>query len=287
MIFIAGATGFVGRHLTRAFKEAGIQARCLVRNPKKAASLKALGFDTVTGDITDPESLKGALDGVHTALHLVGIIEEKHGATFEGVHVQGTRNLAGEAARAGVKRFFYQSALGADKNSWARYLKTKAEAEDIVRGSGLLHTIFRPSLITGPDDGFTLRIKGIISTWLSPIIPIPGAGKAKFQPIHISDWIRCFQKVMDEPEWTGKTYELGGPEHLTYTEIVKIMAKSMRSHKPVVHMPASLVKPTAVKLGLASEEMFGLLETDNVCDPESVKKLFGFEPLTYRESLRK
>ncbi|HDO25528.1 MAG TPA: NAD-dependent epimerase/dehydratase family protein, partial [Nitrospirae bacterium] len=195
MILIAGATGFVGRHLLEQLKEKPVRIRCLVRNEDKADRLRALGFEAVKGDITDPSSLKNALAGINTLVHLAGIIEEKRELSFKDVHVTGTKNLIKKSIKHGVRRIIFQSALGSDINSPFNYLKTKAEAEQIIISSGIPYTIFRPSLIVGKGDGFTERVKQIISA--GPAVPVPGNGTARFQPLYINDWVKCFMKVTE------------------------------------------------------------------------------------------
>lgn len=286
MIFIAGSTGFVGRHLVGAV--GGRAVRCLVRRPDKAGLCKQ-GFEAAIGDITDKKSLNGKLEGVTTVVHLVGIIEEKGGMTFHEAHVEGTRNLVGEAVKSGVKKIFFQSALGADINSWAAYLRTKAEAENIVRESGIPYFIFRPSLIIGSGDGFTGKIISIISG-PSPFIPVPGKGTARFQPLYVGDWVRCFLSALDDPEAAGRTYEIGGPEHITYNDMVKGIAAAMGVGKPLFHIPSGIAK-----LGIrvlektpfspATSEQLRLLKEDNICEKDSVKRLFGFEPLRFERAL--
>jgi uncharacterized protein YbjT (DUF2867 family) len=288
MIFLAGGTGFIGRHLLEALEDSGIKTRCLVRTPRKAEQCEARGFEAAIGDITGRQSLEGALDGARVVAHLVGIIEERGRQTFRRVHVEGTRNLVEEAVKAGVEHFFYQSALGADTGSWAEYQRTKAEAEEIVKASGIPFTIFRPSLVIGEGDGFTRRIQEMIR--LAPAVPVPGQGNARFQPIYVGDWIKCFMKILDNPEALGKVYELGGPEHITYNEIIKAVSKAMGREKTLFHFPAAIAR---IGLGLlektplrvATTEQLRLLETDNICDRESVKKSFGFEPVAFREAL--
>lgn len=289
MIFITGATGFIGRHLLPALKDKGYSARCLVRTPDRAELCEKSGFETAIGDITGRKSLEHALEGVRMVVHLVGIMEEKGKQTFKRVHVQGTENLVEEAKKAGIKHFFYQSALGADPDSRAAYQRTKAEAEEIVRASGLPFTIFRPSLVIGPGDGFTKKIHSFITSPL-PVIPVPGKGNARFQPIHIGDWIKCFLWIMDNPESFGKVYELGGPEHLTYNEIVRTVAEAMGVKKPLFHIPSGLanagirlLEKTPFKP--ATPEQLRLLNTDNICGKESIRKNFGFKPLPFKKAL--
>lgn len=298
MIFVAGGTGFIGQHLLRALKDSNYRIRCLARTEERAALCRKRGFEAVTGDITNKESLKGALEGIEFVVHLVGIIEEQGEMTFKKVHVEGTRNLVEEAKRSGVKHFFYQSALGASLNSDASYQRTKAEAEEIVKGSGIPYTIFRPSLVIGERDGFTEKLKELVK--LGPFVPVPGTGEARFQPIYVGDWIKCFFGILEKEEALNKTYEFGGPEYLTYNEMILQLMEVMGIKKPLVHIPLSLAKIGIPFTGLGNKigrligkkipsvtaEQLMLLGRDNICDLDSVKKLFGFEPIGYKEALR-
>ncbi len=290
MIFIAGATGFVGGNLVEDLLAKGFRLKCLARSEKAAAALSSRGVEVVRGDITEPGSLGGVLGPDDFVINLVGTIEEKGKATFRAVHVEGTENLVAEGKRAGVRHFFYQSALGADKDSRSGYLRTKAEAEQIVTQSGLSCTIFRPSLIIGPWDGFTKKMAEMIK--LSPFLPIPGEGRSKFQPVFIKDWIRCLEAVLGEPEKFRSTFDIGGPEQLTYLEIVETLAAAMGRAKPVFRIPMGLMKISASLLAtvLSSPPVTGeqlrLLEMDNICDPEAVEKNFGFRPMRYEDALK-
>ncbi len=290
-IFIAGASGFVGGHLIGALLKEGHRLRCLARSENTKKLFEEKKIEVAQGDITESDTLEGALKDIDFVIHLVGIIDEKRYATFKTVHVDGTRNLVREAKSAGVKHFFYQSALGADKNSWSGYLKTKAEAEEIVKKSGIPYTIFRPSLIIGPWDGFTKRLKELINN--SPVIPIPGKGKSKFQPIYIEDWLKCMLKVIDRPESYRGVFEIGGPEHLTYNEIVGALSDAMKVKKPIVHIPmalmklgASIAEKTIPILPVTSDQL-RLLEIDNICGADVIEKKFGFKPMKYREALER
>lgn len=299
MIFIAGGTGFIGQHLLRAFKKNNYKIRCLARSSERAGLCKKTGFDAVIGDITDSQSLKGSLEGIDTVVHLVGIIEDNGDMTFERVHVEGTRNLVDEAKKAGVRRFFYQSALGASLKSPARYHRTKAEAEEIVKGSGIPYTIFRPSLVIGEKDGFTEKLKDLVG--LGPVVVVPGDGNAKFQPVYVDDWVKCFLSIINNTNAIGKTYEFGGPEHLTYNEIVTQLMDVMGIKKKIAHMPMVLARAGVPFMGISQKigglfgkkvpsvttEQLALLGVDNICDPDSVESSFGFSPITYREALRR
>ena len=204
--------------------------------------------------------------------------------------MKGTANLVAEAKRAGVRHFFYQSALGAAKTSWSGYLRTKAEAEEMVAQSGLRYTIFRPSLIIGPWDGFTKKIMEILK--LSPIVPIPGEGKSKFQPVYIEDWLACVGKVIENPDSYISTYEIGGPEHLSYREMVEELSRAMGGKKPVMHIPMGLMRFGAAVLDKilsappVTPDQLRLLQQDNICDLKSIEKNFGFVPRRYADALK-
>ena len=298
MIFIAGATGFVGRRLLDALQRERAAVRCLVRDENKADWVRSLGFEAVQGDITDADSLHGALDGAETVVHLVGIIEENAKSTFESVHVQGTRNLVNESVSSGVKRIFYQSALGADIQSPFAYLKTKAEAEKIVVSSDIPYTIFKPSLIVGKGDGFTERMRKLISA--GPVVPVPGSGLARFQPLYIRDWLECFRLALIHGVSGNRIYEFGGPEQLTYNEILKEIMDVLEIKKPVIHVPMGVVRLSLPFMGAVrsvasalgreippvTDELLSLLGMDNVCDKDSIRKHFGFTPSRFKEALR-
>lgn len=290
MIVIAGASGFVGGHLADYLRDTGSDIACLARSETAANALLAKGCRVVRADITLPETLDGILHQDDVVIHLVGIIEEKGPATFQAIHVNGTRNLIAEAKRAGVRHFFYQSALGADRESWSGYLRTKAEAEEIVKQSGIPSTIFRPSLIIGPWDGFTKKLMDIIK--LSPVLPLPGEGNAKFQPVYIKDWLRCIRRVLDVPENFAGTYDIGGPEYLTYREIVEHLSKAMGYKKPVFSIPMGFMKLSTSILERflpsppVTSDQLRLLEQDNIGELDAVERHFGFAPMKFDDMLR-
>lgn len=290
LIFIAGGTGFVGSHLVPELSKRGIKTRCLLRSAERAP--RCVGAETVRGTLD--KIPRGALDSVDMVVHLVGILAEAGPDTFESV-VSGTANLVEEALVSGVKRFFYQSSLGASLRSRNRYQKTKAQAEEIVKDSGMGYTIFRPSLILGRDDGFTKQMVSLINS--SPVVPVPGMGAAKFQPLAISDWVKCFLSMLENGRFMDGTYEFGGPEQFSFNDLLTLYMKTMGVEKKLVHVPAGIVK-TGIgllqfaraaglrKLPPVGEEQLALLETDNITDPDSIKKQFGFEPVNIRQALK-
>ncbi len=291
-VFVAGGSGFVGGHLLKALKARGITGRCLVRDPSKARLCE--GFEPVAGDI-DRELSPKIMEGVDMLVHLVGIVEEKWGQTFDAVHVKGTENLVNTALKAGVKSFFYQSALGASKEKKSAYMRTKAIAEEIVEDSGMPYVVFRPSLILGPWDKFSKQMVELIQS--TPVVPVPGSGQTLFQPLYVEDWKKAFMKVLDREVAFDRTYELGGPEHLSFDQITRNYMEALGVKKMIVHVPVSVIKTGLHLMFLAkaagvkslppiSREQVELLGEDNVTDLDTMEKNFGFRPARIIDALK-
>lgn len=291
MILVTGSTGFIGSHLLHALKESGHDVKCLVHNPARATRCSKLGFSAVAGDIATPTSLKRAFEGVDIVAHLVGIIEERGSQTFQKVHVEGTSNLVEESVESDVKQFIYISALGVNANSPFQYHRTKAKAEEIVKSSGIPYTIFRPSLVIGPGGGFVGKMLDLINA-PGPFIPVPGNGNTLFQPIYVEDLARCIVNAVGNPDATGKTFEVGGPEHLTYNELLLTLADVVGRRKRLIHIPMGLMMTSVriiEKFGLSpvTSDQLGMLNYDNICDADIIIRDFGFEPTSYRQALER
>ncbi len=289
MILVTGATGFIGSHIVRALRQDGLAVRALVRSPDKAKDLAALGVDIARGDINDAVSVERAFQGVERVIHLVGIIQEGPGFTFRSIHVEGTRTVVTQAKKAGATQILYQSALGSRQHAASEYHKTKWEAEELVRMSGVPHTILRPSLIYGPGDQFTIRLSEMIK--LSPFLPVIGSGKSKVQPLYIDDLIACIRKAAREEGFLNKVFELGGPEQLTYEEVTKAIAGALGVKRPMVHMPLLFIKTAAKvmetvlpKPPVTTDQLI-MLQEDNVCDLRDIREVFGVQPVAFQEGL--
>ena len=289
MILVTGANGFVGSHLVARLRKDGIAVRALVRNPSRAGRLTALGVEIVPGDISDTASLEAAASGCDRVIHIVGIIQEGKGFTFRSVHVDGTRNVLDAAKKAGVKQFFHQSALGTREDAKSQYHRTKWEAEKLVKAGGIPYTILRPSLIYGPGDQFTIRLADAIR--FSPVLPVIGSGRSKVQPIHIDDVTACIRKAVTSDAYLNGTYEIGGPEQLTYEEVSKAVAAALGVRRPTVHMPMLFMRTMARVAGAVlpkppvTTDQLIMLQEDNVCDPENIREAFGIEPVRFAEGL--
>ncbi len=290
MILVTGGTGFVGTNLIRRLRSDDIPVRAVVRNPDKAQGLKELGVHVVPGDIADKQSLEKAAAGVERVVHLVGIIQETGGASFAGIHVEGTRNLLEASKKAGVRHFVYQSALGTRPGAVSRYHRTKWEAEELVRKSGIAFTILRPALIYGPGDQFTMRLAEIIR--ISPVLPVIGTGKSRVQPISINDVVVSLHKIVTTDSFLNEIYEIGGPEQLTYEEVTAAVADAMGIRRPAVHMPLLFVKAAARMLEVVlprpvvTTDQLIMLQEDNICSMRDIRDAFGIEPVKFRDGLK-
>ncbi len=290
MILVVGGTGFVGSNLIRRMRAAGLPVRAAVRNPDKAQALADLGVEVFPADITDQASLEKAAAGAERIIHLVGIIQEAAGATFNAVHVGGTRNLIEAAKKAGARQFFYQSAVGTRAGARSEYHRTKWQAEELVRASGIPYTILRPSLIYGPGDQFTLRLAAIIRQ--APMLPVIGSGRSRIQPIFIDDVVSCILKAVTSDAFLNEMYEIGGPEQITYEEVTRAIAEAMRIRRPAIHVPMLFMRPAARVLEAVlpkppvTTDQLIMLQEDNVCGMQDIRDAFGIEPITFQEGLR-
>jgi uncharacterized protein YbjT (DUF2867 family) len=281
-VAITGANGFVGRHLVALLLEdtAPGSIRALVRDPVAArAELPPAALDVRAIDVTRPETLRGAFDGAAAVVHTVAIPTERHG-TFAGVNAEGTRNVVREARRAGVRKLVQMSAIGATPDSPYPFLRSKGEGEAAVEGSGIPFVIVRSSLVFGPGDDFFHRLGFSLRF---PVVPLPGGGVARFQPVHVADVARCLRAALRLPV-TG-AYEIGGPEPLTYRQL---LAETMRGYgiqRPTVPLPVPLMKPAAWLFERVMTDppvtvrQLDLLGVDNVPRPNSIESVFGIRPL--------
>lgn len=282
MILLTGATGFVGSHMAKALAENNHKVRALARKTANTQKLQELGLEIAYGDVTEPASLKGALKDVDTVIHLVAIIEEKRGATFEKINRRGTENIVEAAKQAGVKRIIHMGALGTGPFEKYPYSYTKWQGQQAVEKSGLDYTVLRPSIIFGEGDGFVTVLAKLIRR--SPVVPIIGSGQTRFQPIWIGDVVRCVLEILKDGRFSKKVIDVGGARILSYEEIVDEIMKALGLKRAKLHIPPSLVKLGAKALRsiglplLVTPEQIDLLELDNVTEPDSVERQFGFKP---------
>jgi NADH dehydrogenase len=199
--------------------EEGHEIRSLIRPSSETPDLpRGVSIDVAISNISDERSLRAAVSGVDTVYHLVGSEWQGVWQDLHQTEIEGTRTLVAVAQDAGVKRIFYVSHLGADRASAYPVLKAKGIAEQRIRKSGIPYTIIRSGLVFGPRDNFTTAIARL--GLLFPVFPTPGEGDSLVQPIWIEDLVTCLNWSLGDPETINKTYEVGGPEHLTIDDVV-------------------------------------------------------------------
>ena len=291
LIAVTGATGFVGRHLAALLARRGHSVRALVRNPRRADALRNLPVELVAGDLSDPGVLALLVRDASAVVHLVGIIVESGRATFQDVHVEGTRRVLAAARQAGVGRVVHMSAIGArDARDATPYHRTKWEAEELVRGSGLSYAIFRPSIISGPES-VPIRTLARLHRW-SPVVPMFGDGQFATQPVWIEDVALAFALAAENGRFTG-AFELGGPAPMTYEAFVRAIGRAAGHPRPLVHLPLALARAAARVFDLLggaaplTSDQLQMLVEGGATPANAIESVFDIHPLSFEQGLER
>lgn len=287
-VLLTGGTGFVGRALAPALAAAGHRVRLLVRTSAMARSSgrppPAPGLRRCPADFRDPASLEAAFQGVEAVVHLVGIIREVGSQTFEQVHDRLTGDLLAAARAAGARRWVHMSALGTRPAARSRYHRTKWAAEERVRSSGLAWTILRPSLIYGPEDQFT-NLFARMAKW-SPVVPMMGSGTNRLQPIAVEPVARAFALAVGERSAEGLTYDLCGPERMTFRELLRTIVAATGRRRWLLPVPWPVARFQAALLEIffgrllrqpppLNRDQLLMLQEDNVGEGGPADRAFG------------
>jgi len=245
VILVTGGSGFVGGRVVHLLREQDRPVRCLVREPRKAETLLNWGCELVKGDVTDPTSLRRAVDGVDVVVHLVAI-RQGPPEKFQHVMEQATRDLVGAAKEAGVRRFVLMSALGTSEQTkdLVPYYGAKWQEEQDVQKSGFPYVIFRPSFIFGRDGGILPTFRRLAK--IAPVTPIIGSGEQKIQPIWVDDVAAYFAKAIDHEPAMNRIFELGGPDVVTWNEFWERLKKALGVRRPSVHVPMAFMRANAL-----------------------------------------
>jgi len=304
-IFLTGATGFVGSHMLERLAADGHTVRALVRDPDRARSgiarlngraAQALAAGTVQlvpGDVVTGAGLEAGVAGCQAVIHLIGIIMQTRGVTFEAAHFNATRNLLAAAAKnAGVRRWLQMSALGARADGISPYQTTKWRAEELVRSSGIPFVIFRPSIIFGPRDGFVNQMVQVMKS--APLLrPVPGTGRYPFRPIWIGDLVECFAQSLASDRALGQTIHLVGRDELALEDLLAEIARCVGVRKPAVKVPLPIMLMNAAVLQSilprppVTTDQLRMLREGSTADPAPMLQMFNLHPLGFREGLNK
>lgn len=238
-ITVLGGTGFIGRRLLARLAQEGHALSVLSRNPDAhLVRLLPPGTRVVTGDVYDPGLLRNAFTGQDAVINLVGILNESgdSGRGFQRAHVALTKLVIAACQLAGVRRLLQMSSLNAGRGE-SFYLKSRGEAEAAVKASGLAWTIFQPSVVFGPGDGFFCRFAELLK--LAPFLPLAKAS-TKFAPVYVGDVVEAMQRALHRPETIGQVYELYGAETFTLGELVRMTARQLGLKRLVLPLPDAL-----------------------------------------------
>jgi len=290
-VFLTGATGFVGRQVRRQLQAAGWEVVAIARH--MSAATAAPGVIQVAADING-DAWPRWCEGCTAAIHLVGIIRElpNQGVTFDRVHREATERVVAACKELGISRLVHMSALGASRGAATGYQRTKWAAEEAVRSSGLAWTILRPSVIFGPGDGFTTSLVAPLKR--APFFPVFGDGRVRLQPIAVSEVARAFVRSLDSPATVSEVIEMGGPEALTYDELLRRTADAVGRRPVFVHLTPGLSRALVAMLQLLpgapiTRDQLTMLLEGSTCDTTLAGKLFGpaqicFEGPTWLQS---
>lgn len=287
-ILVTGGTGFVGSYVVPRLREAGHTIRLIVRDPTRLPAHAQGGVEVVEGDVSRPDTLAPAVAGVDAVVHLVAIIRERGGATFERINYQGTVNIVDAALAAGVRRFVQMSANGARPASEYPYFDTKFRAQQYVVESGLDYTIMQPSVIFGRGDGFITALADLVRKPLlvapAPLLPVAGDGRAPFQPVWAGDVASAFAAALEDPATIGRVLQLGGPERLTYDELLDTVMTQLGLRRVKIHVPLPLMRPVVAVMDRllrkppVTTEQFKMLALDNSTPDSATARLIGRAP---------
>ncbi|MFB6368006.1 MAG: NAD(P)H-binding protein [Gemmatimonadota bacterium] len=295
-VLVAGASGFLGRHLVPRLVARGHEVRGLARSRPTEGELATLGVEWWTGDVTDSTDLIGAAGDCDRVIHLAGDWvppraapgAEGDGPDPEELHHGGTRNLLWEALDAGVERFVYVSALGARPDG-APFFRAKYAAEQEVRQADVESVVFRPAVTYGPGDRFTSDLREMILGL--PLLPVYGGKAFYLQPVAIEDVVEVLCQSVERSGFGAEVFELGGPEPLGFPEIVDAVARAVGARTRITEVPAALegaIARAARLLGRpepwSADRYRRLRESGLLAGPEhALRAVFRLEPMPFRD----
>ncbi|WP_017942535.1 MULTISPECIES: complex I NDUFA9 subunit family protein [unclassified Thioalkalivibrio] len=267
LITVFGGTGFLGSRIVHELINAGHAVRIASRRAAVPSGLEQQArVEHCRADIRDDADVARAVEGAHGVVNAVSLYVEQSDLRFTTIHVEGARRLARAAHQAGLERVVQISGIGADRRSPSPYIRARAEGEDIAQREFPNAVIVRPSVLFGPGDAFLRNLAGLASL---PVIPLFGRGTTRLQPVHVSDIARAIAQLSGNVPPAHPIYELGGPDILTYREILALVLDHRGRRRPLLPVPFAVWHALA---GLAAvlpnppltRDQLYLMQQDNV-----------------------
>jgi NADH dehydrogenase len=291
MILVTGGPGFVGQRLIRRLVEEGAQVRALIRPSRRTPQLPAgVAVQAAISSLGDERGLRAALVGVDTVFHLAGVDWLDAHDDLRTITIDGTRTLLETAQDAGVKRLIFLSHLDADRAAAYPVLKAKGIAEEFIRQSPIPYTILRSALAFGPGDHFTVPLAQLIA--FSPrVFPLPSDGAMQLQPLWVEDLVSCLVGCLDDEETIGRTLEIGGPEHLSFRQVMDQVMQMAGLERQLLPLRPSYLRVlvstlhTAMPRLPASNYWLDYLAADRICELDSVPHIFQLLPARFSQHL--
>lgn len=283
-ILLTGGTGFIGQALVRHLADSGHKVRILLRASSQSPNLpRSLPVEVAISGLDDERGLRAAMVGVDIVYHLAGAEWRGAFASLMEIDILGTQNVVAAAADARVRRLFYVSHLGADRASAYPVLKAKAIAEEYIRRSGIDFTILRTAIVFGNNDGFTTGLAQLISG-IPGFFFIPGDGENLLQPLWVEDLVTCLVWALDDERTYNRMYEIGGPEYLTFNQVVQTVTEALDTKRRLVHMRQPYLRALTVFvenfLPYTPVSVYWLdyLATNRASNLDSIPRFFNLMP---------
>jgi NADH dehydrogenase len=292
VILVTGASGFIGRHLVAGLRSLERPTRCLVRSESRGRKLAAQGCDIARGDMSDPDTLRAACEGVDAIVHLVAIIRGKPG-DYQRVMAGGTRALVDAARAAGVRRFILVSALGLAEETFelTPYYRAKWDEERTLKASGLEHVIFRPSFVFARDGGVLPTFVRLVR--FSPLTPVLGPGTQRIQPVAVEDVASHLIKAIELEDARDRTFDLAGPDQVSWDDLYGLIASVLGKRRRRVHIPFALARAQAALFErmpgfpFTRDQLTMLAAGDNVGEIGPTEQIFGLALQPLEEQIRR
>jgi len=302
LIVVFGGSGFIGRHVVKQLARKGYRVRVPMRRPHLGQELRVLGdvgqIHLMQANVRFPDSVAAALEGADGVVNLVGVLYEKGRQGFDAMHAEATATIARASKAAGITKVVQVSAIGADARSKAKYARSKAAGETAVREAVPAAVILRPSIVFGPQDDFFNRFADMAK--FSPLLPLIGGGKTKFQPVHVQDVADAVVSALSRPDAQGRTFELGGPTVYSFRELLDFVQATISRKRGYLWLPIFVAQPMGMLASLATKmipiappftgDQVEMLKTDNIVGISGEKGVgtiadLGVAPLETIESI--